>query len=249
MGCDSHPCIEVKGKNGRWGLKDEKHHYYDMKDAEGNDLSYEARQALKPSYLRVLGDRNYLLFACLADVRNGGWAAQDRFVTPLFAGRGVPNDVTKATMKIIPKDSDYHSHTYFTLRELMETNWDAVAGTRFERVIYADQYMAWKETGLVPDDADEYAQGWDEETREVSHEEMVMLLMSNRADELTKMVPDRLAEHRGQADAPKIRSGPYVKIQTSLTYRQVIGHFIDTIEDLKKLGAPDKVRIVVAFDN
>lgn len=245
MGCDSHPCIEVKNSDGQWELQDDKSSWYDIADRE--NLSYEEREARKPSYLRVLGSRNYLMFACLADVRNGGHGPE-RFVTPLFGYRGVPDDVSKATMEAIPKDGDYHSHTFFTLEELLNTDWDAVAGDQFERLIYAPYYVAWKEQKIVPDDAPEHMETFtDEFNREVSHEEMLMLLLSNSPDELLKRVPGPFGK-KGEKNKT-VQSGPHVRVQVPRSYRQCISRFIDTIEDMKKLGDPDKVRVVIAFDN
>lgn len=237
MGCDSHPHIEVKRRNGRWGLVDNKRRRYDQLEKEGK--GYEDLDKIRPSYLSALGNRNYTLFAVLADVRNYNGA-----IIPLFAERGVPEDVSKATMNGIPFDSDYHSHTYFTLRELLDTDWDSVGCKGAEIILYADDYTTWKETGKLPEDPDEYPENAsDDDTREVTDAEMVMLLMSNKPEELVKKVPSQWDKRR------KVKSGPYVKAMVPLTYRQLIPNFIKTIPDMKELGDPDKVRVVIAFDN
>lgn len=252
MGCDSHPCIEVKGRNGRWGLFDEKYHYY--KELEKEGLDYSQLFERRPSFINALGNRNYTLFSVLAGVRNS-----DPYITPLFDGRGVPDDVSKATMKQIPFDSDYHSHTYFTVAELLETDWDETAGNG-EVCLYAADYLSWKETGKVPPTAvPDHPENSDRTTREVSEEEMVMMLLAHSPKELTRLkLNPYQAQHRRKEkragkvfDKPltKLRSGPYVKVQTPLSYRQIVPGFIECIPDLQKLGEPDKVRVVIAFDN
>lgn len=246
MGCDSHPYLEIKGRNGRWGLHDDYGRYYKLRGAAYKDL-----EDLRPNYLNVLGRRNYRLFAVLADVRNGGWG-QEKYITPLFAQRSLPKDVSKAVLKKIPTGGDYHSHTWFTARELLDVDWDAVAGTSFEVVVYAADYMAWKETGLAPHGCPDYPENMDDLTREVSHEEMVMLLMSNTAEFLTQMLPCMFERGAGKGRKKKptlVRSGPFVRVETPRTYRQVVPDLIASLPDLEKLGDPDKVRIVIAFDN
>ncbi len=64
-----------------------------------------------------LNDRNYTMFGWLAGVRYeplDGFTIQDR---------GLPNDVTPETREYL---SDEHSRGYYTLRELLEVDWDKV---------------------------------------------------------------------------------------------------------------------------
>ena len=226
MGCDSHPCIEKKQKNGWVVIDDKSRHWAAMRK---NDFN----QSVRPRIINVLGNRNYTLFAVLADVRNDG-------IRPLFAGRGLPNDCSNTTKKEIPLDSDYHSHTYFTVQELMDVDQNAVAQASGSVILYADQYQAWKETGKVPDDAEDYAYDPSPETREVSEEEMTMLLMANDVKKLAKKTKKGDYEKRG---------GPHVRIGTPLTYKQLVPELFRIIPDLQKLGDPEKIRVVIAFDN
>jgi hypothetical protein len=182
----------------------------------------------------------------------------DPYITPLFESRGVPDDVSKGTMNQIPFNSDYHSHTYFGLDELLETDWDVFAGNG-EVCLYADDYLAWKETGKVPPTADECPENHDKTTREVSEEEMIMMLLGHTPKKLIKLKlnPYQAAQRRKEKRAgkvfdkplPKLRSGPYVKVQVPLSYRQMVPNLIGCIPDLQKLGEPDRVRVVIAFDN
>lgn len=72
----------------------------------------------------VPGDRNYLLFAALADVRNGyGFAGVRTFdpIQPICKPRGLPDDI-KATYEASDDNFTYgeHSQTWFTLKELLD---------------------------------------------------------------------------------------------------------------------------------
>jgi hypothetical protein len=227
MGCDSHPYIERKQKNG-WVVMDDKERYW----AEMRKNEYD--ESIRSNIINVLGNRDYTMFAVLADVRNNG-------IRSLFANRGMPKDAASKTKKAIPADSDYHSHTYFTVQELLNTKWDKVGQSHGVAVLYADQFQSWKETGKVPDDADDYPWDSSDLTRQVSEEEMTMLLMSNEVR--------RLVKTKKKGGEIVHRAGPYVQIGSPRTYRQLVPRLISIIPELQKLGDPKKVRVVIAFDN
>jgi hypothetical protein len=73
-------------------------------------------------------NRNYSLFAILAGVRNGsGFAGTDLGdpVVPISEPRGVPEDVSDEVRKEIEQwDIDGHSHSWFTIGELLAFDWD-----------------------------------------------------------------------------------------------------------------------------
>ena len=86
MGCDIHMHTEVK-IDGQW------HHY---------------------SYPSV--NRNYSLFARLADVRNGD--GDDR-IEPIAAPRGLPEDISALTRLDAKKwEGDAHSHSWLNAKEI-----------------------------------------------------------------------------------------------------------------------------------
>jgi len=208
---------------------DDKNRYWSAMRKNDYDESVRSR------IINVLGNRDYTLFAVLADVRNNS-------IQSLFANRGLPKDAANRTKKEIEeRDSDYHSHTYFTVQELLNTKWDKVGQSHGTAILFADQYQTWKDTGKVPDDAQEYAYGGGVSDREVSEEEMTMLLMSNETRALVKT--------KKSGGEIVFRSGPYVQIESPRTYRQLVPQLISIIPDLQKLGDPEKVRIVIAFDN
>lgn len=254
MGCDIHPCIEVRSKrSGNWVLKESGRKYWRRREREG--LAYEDMVKVYSPFFRAIDGRNYTLFSVLADVRSYGEG-----IIPLFANRGLPKDASKSTLRDIPEnDSDYHSHTYFTLAELLATDWDAQSGGDFEVCLYAHDYLAWKETGKVPANADTHPENSDDSTREVTEEEMTLLLLGHGPDKLVKMkvnpYESKLRSDRKRKGlevdptSPKYKSGPFVKVGAPLTYRQLIPHFVEAIEHLKGYGEPDDVRVLIAFDN
>jgi hypothetical protein len=62
--------------------------------------------------------RNYYLFSILADVRNDG------SVDPLCEPRGIPDDCSYGYKYMCNLwNIDAHSHSYFTLQELLEVDW------------------------------------------------------------------------------------------------------------------------------
>ncbi len=62
------------------------------------------------------GGRNYVLFSILADVRGGE--------VPIDSPRGIPGDASIGYKYMCEKwDGDAHSHSYFTLDELLRVDW------------------------------------------------------------------------------------------------------------------------------
>lgn len=78
--------------------------------------------------------RNYELFARLADVRN--YDGTD----PLFEGRGIPSDASDEGAKWMESwGQDGHSHTHFTLAELLAEDWSKRPDDDW------DTYAFWRE--------------------------------------------------------------------------------------------------------
>lgn len=63
--------------------------------------------------------RNYDLFSILADVRNGNG------VDPIDYPRGIPEDASSGYLFVCNQwKGDAHSHSYFTLDELLNVDWN-----------------------------------------------------------------------------------------------------------------------------
>ena len=106
MGCDIHLCVEVKyGNDDFWT------------NADYRKINPYREYENEPYLIKVpfCEDRNYTLFATLANVRNYG-------NTPYISEpRGLPDDVTDNTYIESERwGEDGHSHSYFTLKELID---------------------------------------------------------------------------------------------------------------------------------
>ena len=74
--------------------------------------------------------RNYYLFSILADVRNVSG------VEPINYPKGIPDDASTGYLyKCEQWDSDAHSHSYFTLDELLNVDWSQYDSE------YIDEFM------------------------------------------------------------------------------------------------------------
>lgn len=176
MGCDIHMHVEYKRTvNGqtRWMCGD----YFKVNPYFGefpNEKPY--------SLVRFCDGRNYSRFATLANVRNYG-------NTPYIdEPRGLPADVTKE-VKAGADDwgDDGHSHSYFTLKELIDFQKNAPP-LRFRGMISPEAQKALDETGKTPDDWCQWTneKGW--ARREWTEENTVLVplieAIKQRADEL-----------------------------------------------------------------
>ena len=131
MGTDIHMAAEVR-KNGKWQLVTEcvfPHYEYKYNKEKGEwDCEISDRKTFDP-----YSDRNYDLFAMLADVRNDG------DINPISEPKGYPEDMCdelKSDVGLHERDwqsweeygrrphlSDEHSSSYLTLKELLEYDW------------------------------------------------------------------------------------------------------------------------------
>lgn len=160
MGCDIHSRVEVyrerykldgTDRGARWMVLDEDIFVNGWYDEDSTYPPFREKYHSRP-----LDDRNYTLFALLADVRNGrgfaGIVTGDR-ITPLDDPRGVPSNASHGWLEEVESwDVDMHSHTWFTLRELLEPN--PLYDQRLVRrgVISAAQYEHIKSTGGTPEE-------------------------------------------------------------------------------------------------
>jgi hypothetical protein len=258
MGCDIHDFVEVR-KNGKWEKVGPifPYAYNDPKIPsnvlqcyvpERKELGEEAFQDnYHPSHGQPCNEdcyvhnkshtdnpydeRNYDLFAMLADVRNGhGFAGLDtgNRLNPISEPRGLPLDVTEGVKQNSDRwGCDGHSHSWLLLSELEAYNWDQVVTKR--GVVGLRDYQIFKEKGAP--------EAWCADVagpKFVSNEKMDQLIM----DELL------VAEDNG------FTSKYMTRIEWKQTYRSRVGEFIEeTIPRLRELGAPNDVRLVFWFDN
>ena len=214
MGCDIHLYTEKK-INGFWNLWHKSH------------LNKAIHHTYVEDYYRYTG-RNYDLFAILANVRNGvGFAG---IVTgggfnPICQPRGLPKDVGYEVQELSEKwDDDGHSHSWLTLRELLEYDWDSQSTTK-RGVVSEITYKKWDHKGY-PSEYCGASYGKGIET--LSEEEYLKL--NQKDTDVTYMI----------------------EVEWDVTYRQAANQFLkEFIPRLQELaeGDLDSVRIVFWFDN
>ena len=222
MGCDAHPIIERLEDDGTW---------------VGVDYKYDHEHADRPEPMEGLSQRDYNLFSILADVRNGGE------VTPLFPHREWPENRSERCRNEMDDDVDLHSHTFFTVRELVEVDWDSDASTGVECLLFGDDYQAFKDLGRMPpgwsqwDRPRNYTLGRNRDI--VTEAEMTLLLVSGEG------LPTKCKANRHVT-----WSGPMVRVMSPMSYRQFVPDFVKTtLPALVALGDPDKHRVLIAYDN
>lgn len=157
MGCDIHFFAERKYKT-KWTRS-----YPDGKTEEHQTEGWlKIGKKFKNTYFDVLEaisdyneivtdqpyrGRNYTLFAFLADVRNY-WD-----VEPLAQPRGIPKDISDDLKEVIDDwGGDGHSHSWFTLKELLDADWNQTI-TKSESLTKKQQ-MLFEKTHRPPEGID-----------------------------------------------------------------------------------------------
>lgn len=134
MGCDIHLMVEKRDIDGKWVSVD-----VPQKDAfhlSGNRYNW-------------FGCRNYMIFAALADVRNGWgfeWDDDDDLISPISSPKGIPSDCSSDYREFCQRWNGigYH-HSYVTLKELLDYDWDQKLV--FQGKVNFSGYAEFMETG------------------------------------------------------------------------------------------------------
>jgi len=130
MGCDIHLYIEKRfyrhddKENGKW---------VSMDKLSENHYSYLYPDDKEP-YLQIKTEdqfytygRNYNLFCALAGARSWNFVNDPPMVSP---PKGMPKDACKLVKKLKREyGSDGHTHSWLTLRELLQFDWTPYGNT------------------------------------------------------------------------------------------------------------------------
>jgi hypothetical protein len=220
MGCDIHLYVE-KRKEEKWQIEDN----FIASWPVGSD-----RKSITP-----YDDRNYILFAWLANVRNGyGTAGCDTgdAIVPIDLPRGLPEDISvEVAGEADEWGYDGHSHSYFTLKELIEA---------YER----------------DKDKIKIKRGW------ISFEEYKKFVKGNLPSSYCGGVLGLNIMHMSMDEADAILNGDkdapenaeiYVQVEWKTYLKNCIdGFYSHTIPQLKERSESrnyDDIRIVFWFDN
>lgn len=209
MGCDIHCYAEVK-KNGKWVKVGNK-----FKNPYYREIRGQSRYIDSPCI-----ERNYDLFAILANVRN-----EDGFKA-ISKPKGIPKDVSKRIKEMVEEWGDEaHSHSWHTLKDLLKWNWDQVVTRR--GIVDIEEYKNFKKRG--------YPRSWG---RDVWGSNLYII----SSEEMDKLIKS------GEKKSTK-RYYVKIKWKESYRDAVGKWFFKETLPALQKLGEPENVRIVFWFDS
>ncbi len=243
MGCDIHLYVEVF-KNGKWVSAD---------SWQSSEYAEEGENKLEVRYEdRFYSGRNYNLFSILADVRNGhGFAGvkTGEGFNPISDPRGLPADVcNEISVESDGWGEDGHSHSWLTVRELMDYDWTQV--TKQCGWVNGYEYFRWSEYNRKHGESpEEYSGGVSGGmVKHISQQEMDVAIDAIKKPfiesgkggwyhDVLKLIENQL-QHT------------YCSVEWKIPYYKTVRSFLsDTLPRLWRLGNPEAVRIVFWFDN
>lgn len=246
MGCDIHLYVERK-VDDKWVTADK--WTPDPYSDEG-----EEHQLIVDDDDCFYGERNYDLFAILADVRNGHGTAgiiTGTGFNPISEPKGLPNDVSPE----VKAASDFwgsegHSHSWLTLAELQAYDWNQV--TTNIRVVDVLGFAEFEQHGNPYTFSDGV---FGKKVKYISHEEMRERVaeyqpeIGELASSPNVLGPDWLEFKKKLLAEPVYY---YTRVSWQTPYAVSAGDFLEeTMPKLEALsyGKPENVRIVFWFDN
>ena len=245
MGCDIHIYTEIK-KNNIWEAIKVKNSWKtylkerlekSTSDDNEKDIAYfSERFDEEPDevYEGIYDGRNYDLFGILADVRNGrgfaGCNTGDGFI-PISEPKGLPDDLSETIRNEADEwGCDGHSRTYFSLKELLDYDWNQFTTKR--GWVGENEFKLFLEKGR-PD-------GWSGDVGGSCVAHITNNEMKDIVNGITRKEEDK---------------SYYTQIEWKTFYYESASCFYtDTIPQLKKIAedngiTEDDVRIVFWFDN
>ncbi len=215
-------------------------------------------------------DRNYLLFAVLANVRNSfGFAGLDAGDPIAFIDdpRGLPEDCSLEWKELVDQwGVDGHSHSYFTVAEIQDWDgWDQITVNR--AVTSASEYEEYMLTGKQPSSTCLEISGrnvvtvpWWDYDEHMRNRDLYGRTMGEAFRGITE--PTTLTEDRpGTLSSQPLYTKPiwdddevnvHVKFQwMQKLSEQLSGSFFEVLEEIKNLGdgSGEDVRLMMFFDN
>lgn len=237
MGCDIHLFVEKK-VGDKWESCDS----WEKSEFGG---------VWVPFTKRFYADRNYDLFGILANVRNGyGFAGCDtgEGFEPISQPRGIPDDASKEVSRKI-YGGGLHSHSWLTLREIMDYDWTKITMKR--GWVNGPEYFRFSDS--LQEEFDEFP-----EPKKYSGGISGPGIIHVEPEEMEKLIKDLIKDLEGKPGTYEEKldriesslSRTYTKISWQVRYFQRCQEFLgSTVPRLWRLGSPENVRIVFAFDN
>jgi len=196
MGCDIHTYVEIRDKHGRW-------------------QAVEPDEPGRRTWAWDFESRSYFCWAMLADVRN----YDD--IRPIAEARGLPDDLSYEVKEAAKRaEDDAHSHSWFTLQELLAFDFDALVTLKGKVTLEEfKQYLKFGKPESVS---------------------------GSGGHEISNAGMQRLAL---EGQSPDDRKAYCTKIAWPETYRSNCRPLLAFLERLQKEGPPERVRLVFWFDN
>lgn len=231
MGTDIHFYVERR-ENGAWVSCD-----------TWEPSEYDDHALIVPCSKQFYDNRNYDLFAMLANVRNGrGFAGITTGLgfNPITEPRGLPNNLSPE-MQIEIKNLE-HTPSWLLVSELMAYDWTQTTTKRgvVSEAQYVD-WIAWRRTdGRGPENYSGGISG--PNIKHISEAEMAERVAAYSDDE-------RRALRKSANDLFSI-NGVYCPVTWTTTYYMQARDFLsETLPRLWRLGKPEDVRCVFWFDS
>lgn len=235
MGCDIHLYVERR-EGADWVTADR---WKRDKYEEASDrLTVNCED-------RFYSERNYGLFAILADVRNGrGFAGikTGEGFNPMSDPRGLPDDCSlEVRGESDGWGEDGHSHSWFTVSELMVYDWTQVSCLQgWVDAVNFEEFERWRKSrGEGPESYCGMVGGGG--VRHVTNDEMREMIKGKGEGKYGNAYTTAIA-----AAAPSC----YTMVEWEIPYYKCARTFLsETMPRLWQLGKPKDVRIVFWFDN
>lgn len=231
MGCDIHAAIEWKDADG----------WHCLMHPNENAGKWKGEG---PTTACLNLDRDYELFAILANVRNShgfaGCDTGDQFQS-ITSNRGLPKDAT--TEAVESGCTGDHSETWVSLFELLNYDWEQIATRR--GVVDARQFEKW-----------DRMKRWNPQPAEYCGGRSGPGIVNLSEDELRKYVNEIIGDTSGQGyvEAKERLSDRY---QTSITWQKTYAScakqlWTKILPAMLKLGTQhgfENVRLLMNFDS
>lgn len=206
----------------------------------------------KPSFSL---NRNYRLFAMLADVRNGtGFAGVDMgdALNPIDYPRDIPFDASpQVHQKYAAWGDDAHSASWFTVDELLEYDWTQSVVNR--GVMSGVDYWKWSLYNKPYGDPPTNYSGdiFGPNIIKITQEEADIAIKKTVDGLLEKVKPGQIVSYDERVAAIEAAmKNTYVSVSWKEYYYQMASEFLsEFMPRLWRLGKPEHVRIVFWFDN